>query len=84
MSLPHAIFPTQQQYALLALLLLPLTALAAVTLADLSQLSRGEVERIWLPFAVWIGAAAVGDRRPWLAAQAATGLVVQAALVSPW
>ena len=61
-----------------------LAALVAVTLADLSQLSRGEVERIWLPFAVLLGTAAVGDRRRWLAAQAATGLAVQALLVSPW
>lgn len=29
-------------------------ALAAVALADLSGMSKGEVERIWLPFAVWV------------------------------
>jgi hypothetical protein len=29
-------------------------ALAAVTVADLSGMSKGEVERIWLPFTPWI------------------------------
>ena len=28
--------------------------LAAVVLADLSGMSKGEVERIWLPFTPWI------------------------------
>ncbi len=32
-------------------------ALAAVVLADVSGLSKGEVERIWLPLTVWILAA---------------------------
>jgi methylthioxylose transferase len=37
-------------------------ALAAVALAALSGMSKGEVERIWLPFAVWVlpAAAALG------------------------
>ena len=35
-------------------------ALVAVLLADLSGLSRGETERIWLPFAPWIVLAAGG------------------------
>jgi hypothetical protein len=64
--------------------MLPLLALVAVTLADVSLLSKGEVERIWLPFTVWLGAAALGDKRWWLAAQAATGIAVQAVLVSTW
>jgi hypothetical protein len=63
---------------------LPLAALAAVAAADLSQMSRGEVERIWLPFVPWLALAAPGDRRPWLAVQAGVALVVQASLVSPW
>ncbi len=33
-------------------------ALVAVALADLSGMSKGEVERIWLPFAVWVLPAA--------------------------
>jgi hypothetical protein len=63
---------------------LPVAALAAVALADLSQLTRGEVERIWLPFVPWLALAAPGHRRGWLAAQVAVALVLQAALRSPW
>jgi hypothetical protein len=64
--------------------LLPGAALAAVLVADLSQMSRGEVERIWLPFVPWLALAAPGHRRSWLAAQVAVALVVQTALSSPW
>jgi methylthioxylose transferase len=59
-------------------------ALAAVFAADVSQHSRGEVERIWLPFVPWLALAAPGDRRGWLAAQVAVALVLQSAVVSPW
>jgi methylthioxylose transferase len=58
-------------------------ALLGVVLADLSGFSKGEVERIWLPFAPWILVASAsldGDRpqgRPWLAAQAAACLWLQ-------
>lgn len=44
--------------------------LAAVVISDLSGLSKGEVERIWLPFVPWILvltgglAGALGKRRP--------------------
>lgn len=59
---------------------LPLAAAVAVLGADLSGLSKAEVERIWLPFAVWLLAAAAllpaGARRWWLAGQAATALAV--------
>jgi hypothetical protein len=64
--------------------LLPGAAALAVAAADASQLARGEVERIWLPFAVLIAAAALGDRRRWLVAQAAVGVAAQALLASPW
>ncbi len=68
--------------------LLPLAALVAVLAADLSGLSKAEVERIWLPFAVWLPAGAallpVGDRRGWLAAQAATALLVNHLLLTTW
>jgi methylthioxylose transferase len=64
--------------------LLPLLALAAVVVADLSQMSRGEVERIWLPFVPWLALAAPGHRRALLAAQVALGLGLQAAVRSPW
>lgn len=64
--------------------LLPAAALGAVLVADLSQLSRGEVERIWLPFVPWLALAAPGDRRGWLACQAGVALVLQTVLDSPW
>lgn len=63
-------------------------ALTAVLLADLSGLSRGEAERIWLPFAVWLVAAAgllpARSARWWLFAQAAVALAVNHLLVPPW
>ncbi|MBQ1015351.1 hypothetical protein KBX53_31380, partial [Micromonospora sp. M51] len=59
---------------------LPVAAAAAVLAADLSGLSKAEVERIWLPFAVWLLVATAHlptrHRRWWLAAQAATALAV--------
>jgi hypothetical protein len=64
--------------------LLPLLALAAVVVADLSQMSRGEVERIWLPFVPWLGLAIPGDRRGLLGLQVGTALALQAVLASPW
>jgi hypothetical protein len=36
---------------------------AAILMADLSGMSKGEVERIWLPFAVWLPVAAVALTR---------------------
>ncbi|MGH2705665.1 MAG: hypothetical protein ACRDJ4_11385 [Actinomycetota bacterium] len=65
-------------------------ALAAVALADLSGLSRGEVERIWLPFVPWVLAACASLGRPprpsrgWLAAQLATALVLEVLVMTPW
>lgn len=67
-------------------------ALAAIVLADLSGLSKAEVERIWLPFLPWLVVAAgiafsdasEGARRAWLGAQVAWALLVQATVRSPW
>ncbi|GAA0386952.1 hypothetical protein GCM10009530_42490 [Microbispora corallina] len=71
-------------------------AVAAVLALDVSGVTRGEVERIWLPFAVWVGLAgafAGGHRADagtaarwdrWLLAQAVTGLLLQALVASPW
>lgn len=68
-------------------------ALAAVGLAALSGLSKGEVERVWLPFAVWIlpaGAAlttdGADDRRAasWLGLQGTAAVVVQSLLKPRW
>lgn len=64
--------------------------LAVVAVADLSGMSKGEVERIWLPFVPWVlvACAALGVRgrapRVWLAAQAATALVIQASVRTLW
>ncbi len=63
-------------------------AVAAVLAADLSGLSKAEVERIWLPFAIWLPAAASllpeQDRRWWLWVQAGTALVVNHFVVTSW
>ncbi len=60
----------------------------AMLTANLSGLSKGEVERIWLPFVPWlaVGVAALPSRRTrgWLAAQLALTLGLQAFLVTPW
>jgi methylthioxylose transferase len=68
----------------IALALIVGAALAAVALADLSQMARGEVERIWLLFVPWLALAAPGDRRGWLAAQVALAVALQSTLLSPW
>lgn len=62
---------------------------AAIVVADSSAMSKGEVERIWLPFALWLLVSTVvpasGRRQKWwLAAQCATGLAVQILVVTPW
>jgi hypothetical protein len=63
-------------------------AAAAVLAATVSGLSKAEVERIWLPFAVWlvVGAALLpaSTRRGWLAAGAVTALVVNHVLLTNW
>lgn len=74
-------------------------ALIAVGLADLSGMSKGEVERIWLPFVPWVllaGAAIAGrdDRVPWpqsppstgawLALQAGTAVALESLVRIPW
>jgi len=65
---------------------LPAGALAALAVAELSGLSRGETERIWLPFAPWLllAAAALPAPRRWLAAQLALALALQIVVVSQW
>jgi hypothetical protein len=67
---------------------LPLAAAAAIVAADLSGYSKAEVERIWLPFAVWLMAGAAllppADRRVWLAVQAAVALTVNHLVLTVW
>ncbi|WIM93058.1 hypothetical protein ACTOB_005023 [Actinoplanes oblitus] len=68
--------------------LLCLAGLAAALAADLSGLSKAETERIWLPFAIWLPAAATllpaRDRRGWLILQAATALLVNHLVLTSW
>lgn len=63
-------------------------ALLAIVLADVSGLSKAEVERIWLPFAVWLVSAAgllpVRRARWWLAGQAVLALAVNHLLLTGW
>jgi methylthioxylose transferase len=70
------------------LVLLCAAAAMAVLVADLSGLSKAEVERIWLPFAVWLiaGAGLLPARytRWWLSAQAVLALAVNHLLLTTW
>ena len=66
--------------------------LAVVALADLSGMSKAEVERIWLPFVPWalLATAALSSARsparmrPWLALQAASTITVAVTIWSHW
>jgi hypothetical protein len=64
-------------------------ALAGVLALDVSGVTRGEVERIWLPYAAWMTAGAAvyrvpAARRRMLLAQVATALLIQSLVKSPW
>ncbi len=65
-------------------------ALAAVALADLTGKSKGEVERIWLPFAPFVMLAACGlpqsdrARRGWLAGAAVFAAFVEMLVRTAW
>ena len=75
-------------------------SLAAIALADLSGLSKGEVERIWLPFMPWMVAGAAWGlissanrsrgpvrgttARRWLVAQVLWAVGLQLLVRSPW
>jgi hypothetical protein len=71
------------------------SAAAAVALADLTGMAKGEVERIWLPFTPWILVAGLalftgtGPRARWrasgwLAVQVFAAVVTQTLVNSPW
>jgi len=68
--------------------LLAAAALGAITVATLSGMSKGETERIWLPFVLWLvpAVALLPERhhRGWLAAQGATALLVNHLLLTGW
>jgi hypothetical protein len=63
-------------------------ALVAVAVADLSGMSKGETERIWLPFAIWIlavtGALPAASRRAWLGVNVGFGLLLEVLVSRPW
>jgi len=62
--------------------------LGVIGLAIASNLSNGEVERIYLPFAVWLlplaGLLPWRDARIWLAAQTGVAVLVEALLTTRW
>jgi hypothetical protein len=72
----------------LAVVLLVGAVLLAVAVADVSGLSKAEVERIWLPFATWavLACALLPPRsaRWWLLAQAALAIAVNSLLMTVW
>ena len=61
---------------------------AMVLLADLSQMSRAEVERIWLPFVPWLLLSCALLPEPWrrrgLVVQVVLALAVQHLLLTGW
>ena len=69
-------------------LLLVAAAWVSIALADLSNMSRAEVERIWLPFVPWalLGLALFGRRarRIMLAVQIVFAIVVQSLVHTGW
>jgi hypothetical protein len=67
---------------------LPLTAALGILAADLSGLSKAEVERIWLPYEIWLLAATAwlpaNQRRGWLVLQALVALGINHLLLTNW
>lgn len=68
--------------------LLMLGALAAVVAADLSMLSKAETERIWLPFTIWLTAAAAllppRSHRWWLGVNVLGTLLLNHLIMTNW
>jgi methylthioxylose transferase len=68
--------------------LVVLGALLAIAFADLSMLSKAETERIWLPFTVWLTAAAAllppGSHRWWLALNVVGALLLNHFILTNW
>ncbi len=68
--------------------LLTSAAVVAIVAADISGKSKGEVARIWLPFAMWLTIPTAllprNSVRYWLAAQALLTLLVAHLLRTPW
>ena len=86
-TLRRGIGRSQPERARAVAALLAGAALVGAATLDLAGLTRGEVERIWVPYAAWLTVAVAlrpASGRRWLAAQAATGILVQALIHSPW
>lgn len=68
--------------------LVVLAALLAILCADLSMLSKAETERIWLPFTVWLVAAAAltppRSHRWWLALNVVGALLLNHLILTNW
>ncbi len=68
--------------------LLVLGALLAILVADLSRLSKAETERIWLPFTIWLVAAAAllprKSLRWWLALNVTGALAINHLILTNW
>ena len=68
--------------------LLVLATVIAILIADLSLLSKAETERIWLPFTVWLPAAAAllppQSHRWWLALNVAGALLLNHFILTNW
>jgi hypothetical protein len=71
-----------------AVTLLVASSALAIALADASQMSKAEVERIWLPFVPWllISTTCLPSRwrRPMLALQVVVALLVQHLVLTNW
>jgi hypothetical protein len=80
-----SLVPPRAEWATTALIL---SAVVAVAAADISGLSKAEVERIWLPFGIWMALACAQlparHARGWLIAQATLALVVNSSLLTVW
>lgn len=68
--------------------LLPLTAVIGMLVSGATGLMRGETERIWLPFTVWVLVACAylpaSSRRGWLAASAAVAVLLEVVVRTEW
>lgn len=65
-----------------------LAAVAAIVIADLSGLSKAETERIWLPFTIWLTAAAAlvpsKAHRWWLCVNVTGALLLNTVVLTNW
>jgi hypothetical protein len=68
--------------------LLILAALLAIVFADLSMLSKAEVERIWLPYTIWLTSAGAlltpRSHRFWLALNVIGALALNSLILTNW